>query len=58
MTKDFLLGFTVALLLVAVFVIWLFERNSGDTPPDEATRQPVTRYSGNVTELEREAKIS
>lgn len=40
MTKDFLLGLAWGLLL-ALFLIWLFDRKPDTTPPDTAARQPV-----------------
>lgn len=57
MTKDFLLGLCVG-LLVMLFLIWLFDRPERPTPPDEAAAKPTPKYSNNVTELEQEDKLA
>lgn len=57
MTKDFLLGLCVG-LLVMLFLIWLFDRPQRPTPPDEAAAKPTPKYSSNVTELEQEGKLA
>lgn len=49
MTKDFALGICVGLLL-ALFIMWLFE-GSDEPEPDDRARQGTPKYSDNVTPL-------
>lgn len=54
MTKDFLLGLAWGLLL-ALFLIWLFDRTSPETTPPDKARQGVPGEQwGDLNEDERE----
>lgn len=52
MTKDFLLGLCIGILL-ALFVIWLFDRTPTDDDDTRARQGVPQRYPDNVTELEQ-----
>lgn len=50
MNRDFIIGLLLG-ILVALFIMWLFEGSGDDDNHDDRARQGTPKYSDNVTPL-------